>query len=193
MLIWHLPVFRHIEFHLHPVGIFREAHPLHVLRVIRIVIDGSHRAKLVETLYQHTFSIEVGKAQRTLYLCHTPLLTPVFHRLNQGIRHFRVINEVYPSETYGLCIPGLISTFIDERSYPAYQFAILISQEIISLAKLKRSILILAEGIQHVLIQVWHRIGIILIHFVVEADKLLQLTFTLNFLYCNSHILTQVY
>lgn len=104
----------------YPVSIFRKAHPFHVLRIVRIVVDGSHGTQLVEAFDKHSFGIHVGETQRTGDVGHSTLLTPLFDSADQGICHFGVVGKVDPSETDFPFVPGLVGPIVDDGGHTTY-------------------------------------------------------------------------
>lgn len=47
---------------------------------------------------------------------------------------------------------------------------------------------LLVEGVEHVVIEVRHRVRVALVHSVIETDKFLKFSLCGDFLDCNSHI-----
>lgn len=72
-----------VDFVFHPVGVFLETESLHVYGVVRVVVDSSHCAELVESFDQHSFRIEIGESQRTCDVGHAALFSPVFDGLDE--------------------------------------------------------------------------------------------------------------
>ena len=163
---------RYVDFIFYPVSIFFVSQLLHVLGIIRIVVDCRHGAELVKSFYQHTFCIEVGKSQWALDVCHAFGFAPFFYGFQQCRRYFYVIDEIYPAETYIFFIPFLIGFMVDNGCYTAYQFIIFISQKVFGLTKFKRSVFLFVERIKHIVIKIGNRIRVTLIHLEIETNKL---------------------
>ena len=151
---------RNVDLIFHPVGVLREAQSFDVLRVVGIVVDGGHRTQLVEAFDQHTFSIHVGKAQRSYDMRHAAFFAPLLHGAYQGFGHFGVVSEVYPAEADLLLAPCLVGPIVDDGGHAAYEPSVLIGQEVVGLAELKGSVLPAVERVQHVVVEVGHGVGI---------------------------------
>ena len=151
---------RNVDLVFHPVSFLLKTHTLHVLRIVRIVVNGCHGAELIEAFDQHAFRIEVCEAQRALYVSHSTFFSPFFYRVDQGIGYFRVINEINPAETDILFIPGFISLVVDYGSYAAHYFIVLVSQEILCFTEFKRRILLFIESVEHVVVEIGNGVGV---------------------------------
>ena len=165
----------HHQLHFNPVHGLRQAQTLHVLRVIGIIVDGGHGAELVEALGEHAFGVHVGEAQRPLHLRHPALAAPGCHGVDEGAAHVLVVHEVYPPEAHRLLLPRGVGAAVDDGRHAAHEPPLLVSQEVVGLAKLERRVLIARKRLQHVLVQVGHGEGVVLIHLVIQADKPFQL------------------
>ena len=75
--------FGDVDLVFYPVGVFLEAEFLHVYGVVRVVVDSSHCAELVESFDQHSFRIEIGESQRTFDVSHAALFSPLFDGLDE--------------------------------------------------------------------------------------------------------------
>ena len=169
----------HLEQILHPIDILDITHTLHVRRIIRMVVYGSHCTQAVIALDEHALAVEIGKAQRTLQLGETTLTRPVLNRREQSINHLGIINKIDPAETRSLYPPLLIGTPVQYRSNATHKLAILVGKEIICLTELKRSIAILAQCCHLIGIKVWNIIRVTLIEFISKTHKTLQLSLCL--------------
>ena len=139
---------RHYQLILHVVIVFRPASQLlHVLRIVRIVVDGGHRAQLVEAFNEHTFRVHIGKAQRTHHLGHALLAPPLLDGLEQGSAHLEVVDKVNPSEAHTLALPPLISPMVDNSGNAPHYLPIAVGQKIVGLAEFKGGILVLAQRV----------------------------------------------
>ena len=152
-----------------------------MLRIVWIVIDCSHRAEFLKALDKHTFRIHVGKSKRPLDFGHALRASPFLHSLDECTAHFRVVNEINPSETHRIQIPSLVSLIVDDACHAPHHLAVLIGKIVHSLTKLHCRVLV-RERVEHILIDVRNRIFVILVKFIVETDELLHLTFSFNLL-----------
>ena len=141
-----------IDFKLYPIGFLLKAKFLHVLRIVREIINGRHGAELFKAFHQHTFGIEIGKSERAYHRGHTSFFSPGLNRLEQGFGHFHIVHKVYPSEAYFLLSPGFVRPFVQDGRHTSYQLSIFIGQEIIGLAKFKGGVLFTTERVQHVVV-----------------------------------------
>ena len=179
---------RYVDFVFYPVGIFLETEFLHVYRIVGMVVDGCHGAELVESFDQHTFCVEVGKSERSDNVSHAPFLPPIFYGSYQCGGYFRVVDEINPSETDVLGTPFFVSAVVDDSGYTTYYLIVLVGEEVIGFTELERCVFLLVECVKHIVIQVGHGIGVILIHPVIETNKFLKFSLRRDFLDCNSHI-----
>ena len=177
-----------VNLELHPVGIFPEAQAFDMGGIVGIVVDGGHGAQLVEAFYQHALGIHVGEPQGALDVRHAPFFAPLLDGADEGFGHLRVINEVYPAEAHFLLLPRLVGPPVDDGGHAPRQLALLVGQEVLCLAELEGGVLLFVEGVQHVVVEVGHRVGVVLVQFVVEADESLQVPLGGNFLDCYGHI-----
>ena len=145
-----------------------------MLGIVRIVIDGGHGAHLVVSLYEHSLWVHIGEAQWTDDFCHTFLAAPLLGGIKQRAAHLDIIDEIYPTEAKTLTLPLLVGTMIDDGGYASGHLAILVSQEILSLAKLEGSILIFAQGVKIVGEKIGRIVLITLIQIVMKIDKSLK-------------------
>ena len=139
-------LFGHNDFIFHIVVILLPAAKLfNVLGIIGIIIYRGHRSHLIEAFNKHTFRIHISKSQRADNLCHPLLTSPFLNCIEEGLTHLDVIDEIHPSETHTLALPLLVGPMVDDAGNTPYQLAILIGHEILGLAELESSILILAQ------------------------------------------------
>ena len=163
-LILHIVVVLLVAFHL-----------LHQLGVVVVVIDGGHRAQFVEAFDQHSLGIHIGEAQRADNLLHALLTAIILHGGKQGTEHLHVVDEIEPSETDDGPIPLVIITMVHDGSHTTYQLALLVCQKILCLAELKRGILVFAQRVQFVAIQIRGIIRTAFIQVIMKFDEGLEL------------------
>ena len=97
--------------------------------IIRMIIDGGHRAELIEAFDKHTFMIHIGEAHRTDHLGHSSLAAPFFGRPEQSFDHFRIVDKVDKTEA-GFALAGaLVDHTVDYRRDAAHRLAVAPSHE----------------------------------------------------------------
>ena len=158
----------------HPHGILFKAQCLEVVVVVGIVIHRIHRPHLVITLEKHTLLVQVGETQRTNDGVHATLLAPLLHGADESLAHLQVVNEVYPSESHIPGSPFLVCPVVYNGRHTSHNLAVSIGEEPIGVAKLEGCVIVLVESVQGVLKKIGHSIGAILVHFIVETNKILQ-------------------
>ena len=124
MLLGH--AIRNIDLKLMPILILDITHALHLLRVIRVVIDRRHRSQLIETLDQHTLMIHVGETHRADQLFQPFRPGPLLNRTKQGIRHLIVVDKIHEAKACPLLLPDLIARTIDDAGDASRHFSIFI-------------------------------------------------------------------
>ena len=171
----------------HIVVVLDEAtQPFDVLGIVRIIVDSGHCTQLVEALDQHALRIHIGKAQGTYYLGHALGTPPLLDSFEQGPAHLNIVDEVNPAETYTIALPTVVGTMIDDACYATHHPVVLIGQEIFGLAELKGGILVFAQCMLLVSIQVGGVVLIATIQVVMELNEGIEVLFAGNFpyLYC---------
>ena len=129
-----------VNLELVPILVFPVTDALHLLGIIRIIVDGRHRAELVETLDQHSLVVHVGKTHRPVYLFHASLPRPSLDRAEQSVYHLVVIHKIDKTEPGPLLPPSLVAGAVDHPGDTSHYFPILIREEIDSVAHLERRI-----------------------------------------------------
>ena len=117
---------RYIDLELMPVLVFCISHTFHLFRIVRILIDGRHRPDLVESLYQHSFVIHIGKSHRPLQCLHALSYRPFFYSTEQGIHHFGIVNEVYEPETCIFLVPCLVAPAVDHSCDASHNLSVFV-------------------------------------------------------------------
>ena len=152
-------------------------HLFHVLRVIIIVIEGGHRAELVESGGEHALGIHVGEAEGTDDLGHALAAAPVLDGPKQGATDVLIVDEVNPSEAHGRALPLLVVAAVDDAGDTAHEPPVLIGEKILGLAELEGSIFLLdiwRERLHLVAVQVGSIVGVAAIEVVVKLYEGLQ-------------------
>ena len=168
------PLFsRYLEQELHPINILHITQTLKVLGIIGVIIYCSHCTQAVKTLNEHTLGIEIGKAQRTLYLSHTTLTCPRLGCGEERIYHLVVINEIYPTETRCLYAPFLVGMRIYYSSNTTHDFTVAVGKEIVGIAELERRITVFAQSTHCILEQLGNKIRVTLVQFIIKTHKAL--------------------
>ena len=71
-------IFRHFLWNrdavFHPARLLGVSVLLHMLRIVRMIIDESHGAQTVKAFNKHSFRIKIGKTKRTDHLFHAASL-----------------------------------------------------------------------------------------------------------------------
>ena len=91
--------------------------------------------------------------------------------IEQCTAHFQVINKVYPTKPYGLCIPLFIGFMIDDSSHTTNYLALLIGQIKLCFAEFKGCILLRVQHLCIVTIQCRCIIFIPLVKLIMEFDE----------------------
>jgi len=94
---------------------------------------------------------------------HAPFLAPFFNGMYKGLRYFGVIDKVNPAEAHLFLVPGLVGFMVDDGGYTSYDFIILVSKKVIGFAKFESGIFLLVEGIEHIIVEIGHRIRIVFV------------------------------
>ena len=133
---------RYIDLKFMPILILSVSDTLHLLGVIGIIINRSHRTDLIETLDQHTLVIHIGKAHRTVDLLHALFAGPFLDSAKKGINHLVIINKIYETKAGTFLSPSLVTRVIH---HTAYHLPVLIGKEVNSVAHLERRIFLLIQ------------------------------------------------
>ena len=149
-------------------------HGLDMLGVIWIVVYCRHRAKLVKAPGKHSLGVEISKAERSDNLRHTLGLAIVLNSLEQGCRHFSVIDKVYPSKAHALAIPTLVGLMVDDGGNASDYLARLVGKVIFSLAEVEGRITVVAKSVVIVAIKSRHIILIAFVQVIMELYEGLQ-------------------
>ena len=178
----------HCEAHLYPVGLLLKAQGLHVAGIVGIIVDGGHRGELVVALDEHSLGVDVCKSERPHDVGHAALLAPELHGRDEGRRYLLVVDKIYPAEAHIAGVPCVVGAVVDDGGHTAGELAVLVGQKVVRLAELERGILGLGERGEHVLQEVGHRVGIVLVELVIEAYELPELLLGGHTAYFNGHI-----
>ena len=145
-----------------------------MLRIIGVVVVDVHGGERVETIDEHSLTIGIDEANRTCYLRHSFLASPVLNGLEQGGTDLWVVHEIEPAEAYLLTIPTLVGTVVDDSRHTSYQLAVAEGHEILGLAALKGSILVFSQCRHLFTVDIGNSILAVAIKVVEELHKLLQ-------------------
>ena len=178
---------RNKNLELHVVIVFLPATQLlHVLRVVWIVVDGCHRAEFVESPREHSFRVEIGKAQRTNHFRHSLFPTIPLNGIQQGTRNVHVVDEVNPTEAYTLAPPALVGFVVDNRSHTASHLPVFISEEIFSLTELESGIFLTVQHVTLITEQVGDIILVARIQVIMKINESFQRLLVRDFPYLNT-------
>ena len=179
--------FGYINAYLNPVDLLLIPQSLHMLRIIRIIIDGDHRTCLVEVIHQHPLLIEIKYPHRTLDVLHASLSSPLFHRSKQGFRDIAVVNKLDKAEAHIPCLPFLVGMAVDDSGDATHNSALpIICHKRLHLREFKSRILFGIKRIAHIRFHIGHVIRTSLIKPFRKLDEIVHFMLGLNFLY--SHI-----
>ena len=173
-----------------PVLILDKAHALHVLGVVGIVVDRSHRTELVEALDKHPFVVKVREAHGPLEHILAAGLTPVGNSLEERIDDFIVIDEVNEAEAYVVLVPRLVGAVIDDPCDTPDDTPIAVGEEVCGFAELKGGVACWVQREEFVLDEPRYVIRIALVELEVELDELPQVCLFRNLSYFDCHILS---
>ena len=151
-----------------------------MLGIVGIVVYGSHCSELVETFSEHTFGVHIGEAEWSYHLCHAVCTAVVFNGLQQGCRNLTVVYEVNPTETYRLAIPTLVGAVVDDGCHTSYEASILVSHIVFGIAELECCILVLAQGVHLIGVEVGHIVVVALIKVIMKFNESLEVATRLN-------------
>ena len=98
-----------VDLELVPVLILGVAHTLHVLRIVGMIVDGGHRADLVEAHDEHALVIQIGESHGAVYGVHALLARPLFDGGEEGVDHLLVVDKVHEAEASAVLIPDAVS------------------------------------------------------------------------------------
>lgn len=177
----------HHHLALHPVYLVGKAETLHVLRVVRVVIDGGHRGELVETVDEHTLGVHVGEAERTDKFVATAVAPPLFGGGDKRLADFGVVDEVNPAEAGVVRLPFLVGLMVDDTGYAPYYFFTTQGNEEFGFAEVISRILLGIEGVVHILQKVGHGIRGVFVKLIIETGELFEVGLATYFLDGNSH------
>ena len=135
MLLWHLIWDEDLV--LLPVLILDEAHTLHLLGVIGVVVDCGHRAELVKALDEHPCVVEVCEAHRPLKHFFASFLCPIDDGTKESVHDLIIVDEVHEAEASIVLIPSLIGSVVYDASDAPYDASILVGKEVSGFAELK--------------------------------------------------------
>ena len=160
----------------------------HVLGVVGGVIDADGRPHLVEVGDKHSLLVEVGDAQRPLYGVHAFALAPILYGFQQGERDVRVVDELYPAETYATALPYLVGLMVDDAHDAAHRFSLLaVCHEGKDLAVLQSGVVLRVEPSAHVSLHVRYIAWIALVNLPREPYEVVHLALCLGNLYGALH------
>ena len=175
----------HLKHALGPVDVLREAKLLEHGAVIRVVVEASEGAQVLVTFHQQAFLVHVGESPRASHLGATPCKAPVGHRVNQGLEHLFVFDEVEPPEAHEmLLVVGLV---VDDGCHAPHDLLAAIGQETVGLAEVVGTVLLWVEGVILVAFKGWHPVGAVLVKAEGKRHKHFQLLVVFNFDNVHSH------
>ena len=136
---------RYVDLELMPVLVFLISHTFHLLRIVRIIIDGRHRPDLVEPFDQHPFVVHIGKTHRSVQCVHALLFRPFLYGPEQSIHYFNIVDKVDKPEARMLLVPRLITTAVDHPRDTSRNLSVFVSQKIDGITHFERRILLFIQ------------------------------------------------
>ena len=156
------------------------------LVVGKIVIAGDGRL-LVEALDQHALRVQVAEAVRAGERFQAELPGPGLDRREQGGGDLGIVGGVEPAEAQ---VPGLVflvgHAAVDGGD-AADGLAVPPGDELAGVGVLEGRVLFLVEDLHVVGDQLWHPIGIVLVHRKRDLDERFQVFFVQDFLDSDAH------
>ena len=174
---------------LDPVVLLGESVSLHVLLVIREVVQRRHRREVLESLDEQSLIIPVGEADRTVELCHAFAFAPCSNSIEQSTADLVVIDKIDPAETHFFDTPSLVGDTVDDSGYASDNFSVTISEILNRLADIVRRVLGGIERIHLVQQKVRTELLAVLIQIVTEFGKLILLPLGFYFLKNDCHVI----
>ena len=97
-----------------------------------------------------------------------------------------VVDEVEPAEAHAPAVPTLVGAVVDDGRHASHDLAVAQGKVALGVAELERGILVLAEILHLVGIEVGHIVGIVLVKVVMEFDESVEFATRLHLLnfYC---------
>ena len=147
----------------HPVDLFFKAQPVHVLRVIGVIIIGEKLRKVFKPLYQHPFPVHVGKALGPVDALAPQLPGIVLQGMVQGVGDFCIVNKVKVGKAKVVVPVLFVGAGVQYPCDPARQLPVLIGKKASGLAVFKGGVLILQQVVDLAGDHVGHITGMVFI------------------------------
>ena len=162
-----------------------------MLGIVGIIVDGRHRGELVEPFDEHTFGIKIGETHRPDEFVALVFTRPSLSSIEQSAAHLKIIDEIDPSEARAVGIPCPIGFVVDQARHASHNLPISVSQEQFGFAKFVRPVLLGIERVEHILVEIGHRVGVVLVEVVVKTNKGFQVCLRRYFFdfYCHDGIM----
>ena len=153
--------------------------------IVWIVVVCGHGAYFVESLYEHSFSVEVDESHRSLHGVHSACLSPFCHCVEQFRADIIVVDEVYPSESHVECVPRLVCAVVDDGSDSSDCFPVSFSSEELEVAELECGVFLWREGRFQVDVEFWYGVWVAFVEVVVELYETVEVFVCLYLFYNN--------
>ena len=121
--------FRNGKTAFHPFRFVRIAELSHVLRKIRVIIICAVGAALGKTVGQHAFPVRIVEAPRTVNPFQTAFPAAAFHRFQQGVEHFEVVDGVEPRKADIFLVPHAVVLVVHHGRNAPDELSLLIREE----------------------------------------------------------------
>ena len=177
---------KHLEFD--PIRLFGQPVCLHVLDVVRVVVQRSHDSEVFVALQEQSFVVKIREPDRSVETVHATLFAPCDDRVEQGFADLQIIDEIEPSEAHVLRVPFLVGFAVDDTGDASDGFAVTVRHPQLVLANLQRRVFLCIEAVHLVKEQGRAVIRTIGVQIISELNKLLQLSFCAYFTYFYCHL-----
>ena len=107
----------------------------HVRYVVGVIVNFDVGTVLVETFYQHTLFVEVGKTHGTDYFFHPYFFCPLHQLGKQRLGYFKVVHHVETGETQLLDVVFLVDALVPDAGNSAHNFVVAVRKKHFALAK----------------------------------------------------------
>ncbi len=162
----------------YPVSVLAIAHFIHVLRIVWVIVDGSHGAHLVKALHEHTLVIHVREAHGAYHVGHSAVTCPLLGGIEERAAHFWVIDKVYEAEPGFLPSGFSVEHPVDYCGDAPYWLSVAVCHEGLSLAEVECRVLFGQQGVDIIEYQRRHKVRVSF----VEVNP--ELYVTCEFFFC---------
>ncbi len=108
------PILGEVDAKFDPIRVLMVAQLFQMLVVIGRVVIGKKQAAPVIAFHQHTFPVQVGKAQRPMDLIAALFPGKVLYRLKQGGGDLRIVDEIHLGKAHTAGVPFFIGPVAED-------------------------------------------------------------------------------